>query len=123
MAYGRTWSRARSWSNNEGDHHECATAFALDGDVGGDCYPRFRTTGGARGHTRQYWRAKLFLHPGFLRHMASWEPSLVHTAGVGSRSGDESVADERYWRERLQLAGGDYKNPILQAWAADVVKK
>jgi len=37
--------------------------------------------------------------PDFSGIWPSWEPSLVHTAGVGSRSGDESVADERYWRE------------------------
>src|SRR5262245_42774180 len=88
----------------EGDHHECATAIALDGDIGGDCYPRLRT-GGTRGRARQYWWAGARLHPGFLRHMASWEPSLVHSAGVGSRSSDESVADQGYRRERLQLAG------------------
>src|SRR5215510_2066194 len=89
----------------KGDHHECATAIALDGDIGGDCYPRLRTTGGAAGRTYQYWCAKLRLHPGFLRHMASRKPSLVHSAGVGSRSSDESVADQGYRRERLQFAG------------------
>jgi len=49
--------------------------------------------------------------------------SLVHTAGVGSRSGDESVATKDTGVSDYSSLVGDYKNPILQAWAADVVKK
>src|SRR5262249_9232519 len=64
---------------------------------------------------RQFWRAKRRVYPGFLRHMASRQPSLVHTAGVRSGSGQESVARKGDWRERLQLAGRRLQKSDLAA--------
>jgi hypothetical protein len=54
--------------------------------------------------------------------MASRVASLVGAAGVGSRPGDEPVAAAGQRPERLRPAGRD-TNPILQPWAAEVVKK
>src|SRR5262249_6271989 len=99
---GALFSGAQA-GQTRGGRHECATAFAPDGDVG-DGSSRLRATGGARGRARQYWCARVSLYPGFFRHMASRQSSLVHTTGGGSRSGDEPVADEGHRRERLQLA-------------------
>src|SRR5258708_29493832 len=47
--------------------------------------------------------------------MAAWEPALVHTAGVGSRSGDESIAGKRHRRQRLRLAGRRLQESDLAA--------
>src|SRR5258708_30905532 len=47
--------------------------------------------------------------------MAAWEPALVHTAGVGSRSGDESIAGKRHRRQRLRVAGRRLQESDLAA--------
>src|SRR5262245_42261317 len=96
------------------DRHEYATAFPVTGDIGG-YHSRCGAAVGARGRARQPWCAKRRVHPGLLRHMASWEPALVHTACLRSRSGQESVARKGHWRERLQLAGGRLQESDLAA--------
>src|SRR6266849_7622887 len=99
----------------KGDRHECATAFPVTGHIGGGYHPRLGAAVRVRGRASQSWCAKRRVHPGLLRHMASWEPSLVHTACVWCRSGKESVARKGYWRERLQLAGRRLQESDLAA--------
>ena len=75
------------------------------------------------GRASRYRCAQRRVDPGLLRHMASRLPSLVGAAGVWPRPGDQQIAPAG---QRLSDYGqlvGDYTNPILQPWAAEVVKK
>src|SRR6266446_7883940 len=104
---GTATARGRATRVDHGgeDRHECAAAFSVTADSGGN---HLRLTAAVRAHglACQSWRAKRRLYPGFFRHMASRQPSLVHPAGIWSGPGQESVARKGDWRERLQLAGG-----------------
>src|SRR5258707_11934711 len=95
--------RATRVDHGGGDRHEYAAACPVTGDSGGNP-PRLGAAVRPHSRARQSWRAKRRVHPGFLRHLASREPSLVHTAGVWSGAGQESIARKGDWRERLQLA-------------------
>ena len=89
--------------------------------VAASAMPAFSQTASRR--ASRSCRTKRRVHPGFLGHMASRISSLARAPASGpgpvtnrSRRQDDGTSDYG------QLVG-DYTNPILQPWAAEVVKK
>jgi hypothetical protein len=86
-----------------GEHDFAAAGFPLDSDTDGiGCGARLWASG-AHGCTSQWQQGKRRIDPGFLGRMASRVASLVRAAGIGSRPGDEQVAQER--SEQLRPTG------------------
>ena len=67
--------------------------------------PGCRTTGNVCAGADPGQRAWRRIGSGFLRRVASRQPAVVHSAGLGSRSGNEPVAGKGHRRQRLRLAG------------------
>ena len=125
------------------DSHGQAASFSFVCDVdrnGGDA--RLRARRGAREWAGK--DAKHRIHPRPFRCLETSVLSLVRAAGIRPRPGNEQVALALH-REPAAFSGGgspglppskdgqgvsdydqlvgDYTNPILQPWAAEVVKK
>jgi hypothetical protein len=105
----------------------------------GGCNARTRANGCAGDYSGRQRNPWCRVDPELFPHMESSGLSVVRAAGIGARPDKElvalggaaaergrrfgGIAAERRRRERLRPLVGDYKNPILQPWAAEVVKK
>jgi hypothetical protein len=107
-----------------GDTHGYAAGFPSIRNIGdGGCDARPGANGDVGSRAGQQRNAGRRVDPGLFPCMESSVLSLVRAAGIGSRPGDQQVARTPAARSNYDQLVGDYTNPILQPWAAKVVKK